>query len=75
MSNRKLYREIAKKNGVSMKEVKHDMQEALNHAYNNPNANGIIKAHQNQVPKKDEIPTPDEFINYAVKKIKEKENQ
>ena len=48
MSNRKIYRQIAKKNGVTVAEVKGDMQSALKHAYESSN-NNIVKAYQNQV--------------------------
>ncbi len=33
MSNRSVYRKIAKRNGVSMKEVKTEMQAALEYAF------------------------------------------
>lgn len=36
MSMRKIYRELAKKHGVSVKEVREDMQAALTEAYTNP---------------------------------------
>ena len=70
---REIYRKIAKKYGVSMKEVKRDMQEALIIAYkDSPEIRN-----QAQVPKAGDIPTPEEFIRYAVEKIekeKSKEN-
>ncbi len=75
MSNRKLYREIAKQHGVSVQEVKRDMQEALNHAYNNANNSELTKSYQNQVPRSSEVPTPVDFISYAVNRIKSEENQ
>ena len=31
--NRKIYRKIAKRHGVSVKEVKHDIQEAIDKTY------------------------------------------
>lgn len=72
MSMRKVYRQIAKKHGVSVADVKRDMQEALNYAYNNTPNDGVTGAYQNQVPRKGEIPTPDEFIRYAAKEVKKK---
>lgn len=72
MSNRSTYRKIAKKHGVTAKEVKQDMQDALNFAYNNPKNNDVIVAYQNQVPRKGDVPTPDEFINHATKKLGKK---
>ena len=67
---RRIYREIARKHGVSVKEVKEEMQKALDHAYTNTPDDGVAKAYQKQVPSKGEIPTPEEFIKYAANKIK-----
>lgn len=65
MSNRSIYRKIAKQNGISMKEVKIEMQAALEYAFTS-NDDSIIKAYQEQVPRRGEVPTPEEFIKYAV---------
>ena len=55
MSMRKIYREVAKKHGVSVKEVKEEMQKALDHAYSNTADDGVIVAYQKQVPSKGDI--------------------
>lgn len=73
MSNRKVLRQIAKEHGISLKEVKQDMQAALAHAYKNAPKDGVTKAYQDRVPRKGEIPTAEEFINYAVMEIKKKD--
>ena len=70
MSMRKIYREVAKKHGVSVKEVKEEMQKALDLAYTNTPDDGVTETYQKRVPSKGEIPTPDEFIRYAANKIK-----
>lgn len=70
MSNRKIYRKIAKENKMNMCEVKQAMQSALDYSFQNPNNPSIIKAYQNQVPRKGEVPTSDEFIKYAVQKLR-----
>lgn len=67
---RKIYRKVARKHGVSVKEVKDEMQKALDYAYINTPDDGVTEAYQKQVPSKGEIPTPDEFIKYAANKIK-----
>lgn len=72
MSMRSIYRKIAKKHGVSVSEVKRNMQAALDHAYTHTPDDGITGAYQEQVPHKGEVPTPDEFIRYAVTKMKNK---
>ena len=67
MSMRKIYRELAKKHGVSVKEVRKDMQAA----YTNPlNNNAITKAYQNRVPRQDKIPTPEEAVRYLAGELK-----
>ena len=72
MSMRKIYRELAKKYGISAKEVRQEMQAALTDAYTNPlNNNEITKAYQNRVPRHGEIPTPEEAIRYLSGKVKE----
>lgn len=65
MNMRKIYRKIARKNGVSIKEVRQEMQAAIKEAYITPrNDNPDIKAYQNRVPRQNEIPTPEELIYY-----------
>ncbi len=65
MNMRKIYRKIAKENGVSVREVRREMQAAITEAYTDPlNDNEITKAYQNRVPRKGEIPTPEELICY-----------
>ena len=68
--NRKQYRKIAKKHGVSVKEVKADMQSAIDAAYTNPNTDFATFKAQREVPKKGETPTIDEFVDFATNKIK-----
>jgi len=62
--NRKLYRQVAREHGVSVKEVKRDMQAAIDHAYKKPGF------YAGQVPHKGATPTPDEFITHAVRETK-----
>ncbi len=72
MNMRKIYRQIAKKYGVSVEDVKRDMQAAITQAYNNAPDNGVTKSHQDKVVRKGEIPTPDELILHVVNEIKDK---
>jgi len=69
---RKVYRKVARKYGVTVEEVKREMQSAINETYNNPDNNDITKAYQNKVPREGEIPTVDEFIRYTSNKAKNK---
>lgn len=56
MNLQKIYQEIAKKNGLSVQEVKDEMQKALREAFSN---------------RPEECPTIEEFIEFALKKIME----
>ncbi len=69
--NRKTLRKIAKNHGVTAKEVKQDMQAAINATYQTPNL--IHKTAQDAVPRKGEIPTVAEFVDYVAKEVKQKE--
>lgn len=72
MSMRRIYRQVAKKYGVSTKSVKEEIQAAITEAYTNPlNDNEITKAYQSRVPSKGEIPTPEEMIRYVTEQAKQ----
>lgn len=73
MSMRKIYRKVAREHGVSVAEVKQDMQAAINAAYENPLNDGITRAYQNRVPRKDDVPTVEEFIKHTAKEVKKRE--
>ena len=42
MNVRKIYRQIARKNGVTVKEVRNEMQGAILAAYQNPSKNNSV---------------------------------
>jgi len=67
--NRRIYRKIAKKQGVSVVEVRHDIQNAIDFAYTDPNLSPINIKAQNAVLRKDKIPTPDELISHIVNEV------
>ncbi len=70
MSNRKILKEIAKENGISLAELKHEMQVALDYAYQNPANSVAIKTYQNCVPRKGKVPTPEEFLSFVSGEMK-----
>lgn len=72
MSMRKVYRTIARKNKISVAEVKREMQTAIDYAYEHTPDDGITGAYQNQVPRKGEVPTTDELIRHMARKAGEK---
>jgi hypothetical protein len=61
--NRKLLRQVAKKHGVSVAEVKRGMAEAIDHAYENPNP------HAQSIKFAGEKPTPDELIAHLAQAV------
>lgn len=58
MNKKSIYRKVAKEYGVSVQEVKQEMQAALEHTYKNTPNDGITGAWQNKVPKKGENSPP-----------------
>ena len=63
--NRKIYRKIAKKHGVSVTEVKRDMQKAVDETYKNP------AFHAKCVYREGEKPTVGEFVDHVARRAKE----
>jgi len=62
--NRSIIRKIAKENGVSVAEARREMQAAINETYKNPNAAALA------VPRKGDVPTPEEFIVYVAQRVR-----
>lgn len=70
MSMRSVYRKIARKNGVSAKEVREEMQKAIDAAWDNPDKTAKNIFLQNQIKPDGSKPTPEEFIRFNVEKLK-----
>ncbi len=66
---RKIYRQIAKKHGVSVAEVKQEMQAAVDHAYRRKDLSLHQAAVQNSIPHRDKIPDAETVIRWAAKKV------
>jgi len=67
--NRKIYKQLAKKHGVSVEEIKRDMQAAINITYENPS-----EAAKN-IMCDGRIPTVDEFMHHTTAQINCEENE
>jgi len=63
--NRKLLRKVAKIHGVTVAEVRREIQAAIDEAYKNPTTQAL------SVTRKGDIPTPKELINHVAKKVKQ----
>ena len=64
--NRKLARKVAKTHGVSVKEVRAGIKEAIDYAYQKPNF------YAGQIYSVGATPTADEFIAHVVREAKAK---
>jgi len=67
---RNIYRRIAKEQGVTVADVKKDMQQAIDCAYKKQNKTIDEIINQASVPCKSEIPTTEEFIQYVTRRLK-----
>lgn len=72
METKELYQKIAEHYGVSCDEVEREIKAAITAAFTNPQNDGQIKLSQQQVPRKGEIPTPEELMLYLCKQAEEK---
>ena len=61
--NQNIYEKIAKMHGVTVEEVKREMQAAIDAAYESPTF------HAQCVNSKGDKPTPEEFISHIVRRI------
>lgn len=76
MNVRRMYRQIARRNGVTVKEVRDGMQEAISAAYQNPQRDsGMTAAYQGRIPCRSKIPTPEEVIWFVAREIQKKRVQ
>ena len=55
---KEIYQKVAKECGVSVQEVKQEMQTALKYAYGNTPDDGVTRKVEKKVPSKAEGPTP-----------------
>ncbi len=67
---RGIYRRIARENHVSVREVKEEMQKAIDAAWMNPNKTQEVVKCQKEVSCRSEIPTVGEFLVYAKNKLR-----
>lgn len=69
MSMRKIYRKVAKKHGVTVTEVKRDMQAAIDCAYQKADKTEAEKSIQKRVVAQSEIPTAEELICFLANEV------
>lgn len=69
MNAKNFYEQIARHCGISTEKVRQEIQVAIIKAYTNPERDADTLRAQSQVPRKDNIPTPEELILYLQKQI------
>ncbi len=62
MGMRRIYRRIAKEDGISVTEVKREMQAAIDSAYKNDRKSETEKSAQESITYLGDIPTVEEFV-------------
>lgn len=65
-----IFRQIAKENNTTPKEVKKEIQKAIDVVTNSDNPQ--VRAYLKDIPKKGAKPTPEEFIAYCADEAKRK---
>ena len=70
MGMRDVYRKFAEKHGVSIEEVKRDMQLAIDETYKNPKNSELIKKIKDQIQCEEEKPTVEEFVLYIANMVR-----
>ncbi|SDG61081.1 sporulation initiation factor Spo0A C-terminal domain-containing protein [Desulfosporosinus hippei] len=72
MSMRNIYRKIAKEHGVTVPEVKREMQATIDYVYKKIDKSESEKIMQKVIHRKGGIPTTEEFIKSLAHKIENK---
>jgi len=68
MNAGKAIAETAKQNGVSVNEIREEIQKAINEGMKSSDPQ--VKEMWKNIPRKGEIPTPEEFIEFITKNIR-----
>lgn len=69
MDFEKIYETIAKKHGVSVQEVKTEMELALQMAWESGKTNSEAEGKQKKISPNGEVPTAEDFIRFMTDKI------
>jgi len=68
MNMNKIFEKIAMQNGVSVKQVRQNVQEALDYGWNSTDEK--VQSYWHQIPAKNGNPTIEEVILYIINSIK-----
>ena len=71
MEMEEIHERIAQLHGVSVDEVKREMQLAIEQAWTDPDRSNEVRIQQGQVCSEGPIPTVEEFVHYVYDRIKD----
>lgn len=72
MKNKDIFKEIAVKYGITPDEVRNEIQQTIDEAFSNPDPE--IRKRWENVPRKGDKPTAEEFIKYMSHEIMKRRN-
>lgn len=72
MKNKDIFKEVAKQFNTTPDEVKNEIQQAIDEAFNNPDPE--IRRFWDNIPRKGDRPTAEEVIEYMSYKIMKRHN-
>jgi hypothetical protein len=64
-----IFEEIAARNHTTVEEVRREIEAAIRAGFNNPDPK--VQAQWAKIPRKGDIPTPEELITYVVRQAKQ----
>ncbi len=64
-----IFERIAAKHNTTVEEVRREMEATIRAGFNNPDPK--VQAQWAKIPRKGDIPTPDELITYVVRQAKQ----
>ena len=70
MNLQEVIEKVAKRNGVTVEEVRKEMGLALDVACGKPEKTLIEEMRQKEISSDGDVPTPEQFIQYCVEKLK-----
>ena len=66
-----IYQKVAKDCGISVENLKQEIQSCIDEAYLSQNKSRATKLHQDMVPRQGGIPSTEELLRFLIKKIEQ----
>jgi hypothetical protein len=68
-----IFESIAAEHNITVEEVSREIEAAIRAGFNSPDLK--VQAHWAKIPRKGDIPTPDELITYVVRQAKQNDTK